>query len=182
MDVSTALATAGISATVSALVSLTAVASVTVRQERAKRREAAREEIRAVVRPLQDYLARYVFTARNSAPPRELGGAMAMDDLADALRVIRASDPLPRWRRQLVERRVGRIYGEGVVRLIRDYPLSKGSSSDQAFSAWLTATLLAVELPDHPNQSLLHRTYSKPSSPTSGKPLSRELRRLSEAR
>ncbi|NYG57107.1 hypothetical protein BJ980_000030 [Nocardioides daedukensis] len=182
MDVSTALATAGISATVSALVSLAAVSSVTIRQERAKRRENARETLRETVQPLQHTLSRYIFGAGRAKAPRDLGGAMALDDLADAIRVTQAAEPLPRWRRGLVRRRLGRIYGKGVMTLIRDYPISPGAAPEGAVTMWLTAALLQIDLPDHPNRSLLHRTYSNLTSTDSGRTLARELRLLREAR
>ena len=182
MDVSTALATAGVSAVVSAVVSLAAVATVTVRQERAKKREAAREAVRSTVQPLQNALARYVFATGRDVPKRELGGAMALDDLADAMAVAAAAEPLPRWRRRLIDRRLGRIYGRAVVTLIRDYPTSKGTFADRAFTTWLSASLMALDMSDHPNQSLLHRTYSKPPTSGTGKALARELRLLREAR
>ena len=182
MEVSNALAAAGISAAVSAIISLAAVSSVTVRQERAKRRENAREALRATVQPLQNALSRYVFGVSRNKAPREFGGAMALDDLADAIRVTQAAEPLSRWRRRLVQRRLGRIYGKGIMTLIRDYPISPGAAPEGAMTMWLTAALLQIELPDHPNQSLLHRTYSNLPSTGSGKALARELRLLREAR
>lgn len=182
MDASTALATAGISAIVSTFVSLAAVSSVTVRQERAKRRENAREAIRATVQPLQHALARYIFGTQRDKAPRERGGVMALDDLADAIRVTQAAEPLPRWRRRLVQRRLGRIYGKGVMTLVRDYPVTAGAAQDGALTMWLTAALLQIDLADHPNQSLLHLTYSDLPSTGTGKALTRELRLLREAR
>ena len=92
MDWSNAITTAGISAVVSVVVSLLSVATVTVRQERAKRREAARLKLEAAVAPLRDRLARHRYTAARETALRDAGGPAHLSDLEDLITIWRATD------------------------------------------------------------------------------------------
>jgi hypothetical protein len=182
MDWSTAIATAGISATVSVVVSLLSVATVTVRQERAKRREAARLAFEAAVLPLRDRLARYRYTAARETAQREPEGPAHLSDLEDLIIIWRATDGLPSWRRFLIERRLRFIYGNGLVDLVRDYPSASESASDATMSSFFAASVSGVEPPDQPTASLLHRTYSQPPSARKGKALAKHLSLLAKGR
>jgi hypothetical protein len=188
MDMSDALATAGISATVSVLVSLAAVATVTVRQERAKRREAARVELATLARPLRDRVARYRFAAEESAARfpgrtmREPGGPIESVDFDDVIAILRAIEPFPWWRRALVERRLRKIYGNGLVEVVRGYPISSDKPGEAGMSTWLRVSVAGIEWKDSPTESLMHRTLSQPPSPHVGKALARQLELLSRGR
>jgi hypothetical protein len=183
MDWGTAFATAGISALVSVVVSLLSVATVTVRQERAKRREQARLALEAAVVPLRDRLARYRYTVARETAARQPEGPAHLSDLEDLITVWRATSGLPAWRRFLVERRLRKIYGNGMVDLVRDYPTAPSeSASNASLTAFFASSVSGVEPKDQPTASLIHRTYSQPPSAGRGKPLTRHLSLLARAR
>jgi hypothetical protein len=186
MDWSTALFTAGLSAAVSSVVSLLAVSTVTTRQERAKRRETARIQLSDAVRPIQHQLARYTFAAEQSAAEfpgrtmRDEGGPVETRDFDDVIAIIRAVEPLPWWRKALINRRLRKIWGNGLVEIVRDYPVTSDKPGEAGFAIWMRTSVAGVEWKDSPTDALLHRTFAKPPSPYVGKALARQLNLLAK--
>lgn len=183
MDWSTVLASAGVSAVVGAVASLLAVSQTTVRQQRAARRELARHILRQAVAPLLDELARYEYLRRDNAKARRSGEAADMEDHARVVAIRAAATDLLGWRRALVDRRCGLVFGEYWTNLARDYP-TKAAAGPGSLGAWFAAAVS-----DHdrkpgagPRDGLMHRAYSRPPGDPLQAELRRELRRLAAAR
>lgn len=184
MEWGTLLATAGVSAVVSALVSLWAVRMVTVRRAKAERADAARRAVRAEAEKLLRALARYRYTEGRPTPAR--GNTAEADDHAAVVRIRNAATDLPAWRRWLVDRRCRRVFGDYWTDLAIDYP-SDLESGAGTFIAHLNERLRAKRADGRGNQStpadsLIHRAYSElPGHPALDE-LRRELRHLAASR
>lgn len=180
-DWATLVAAAGVSAIVSAIVSLLAVRQVTVRRSRAERADAAMQRIRAIVEPLLDALSRYEYV--RPPEPRRIAERSHMDDHAAVVRIRHAAADLPLWRRALVDRRCRRVFGDYWTNLAIDYPNASSDEAGASFSAWLAASVRGRQEDDPgPVDGLIHRAYSEPAGRPVQNDLRRELRRLSAAR
>jgi hypothetical protein len=183
MDSSQLVASAGISAVVSAVVSLLSVRAVTVQQARAAQAEAARRAVRQAVAPLLDELARYEYLTDRPEPKRT-SERSHMDDHAAVVRIRSAAAELPAWRRALVDRRCRRVFGYYWTDLARDYPSASNDPGAGSVGAWFASSVRGV----HPTagrgplDGLLHRAYCQPPGDALLKDLRRELHRLSAAR
>lgn len=185
MDWSTALFTAAISAVVSVFVSLLAVATVTVKQERAKRRENARVALDAVVQPLIERLSRYRYSTGRTEAARDGGASLDLGDLSSVIAIRRAASPLRAWQRAAVDRRLRTIYGGWMVETAKDFPASNNTPDSAALGAFFGAALNAGNgavdrlSPEH---ALITKTYSKPPSQAGGNALHKQLVKLAKAR
>lgn len=174
----TLFASAGVSAVVGSVVSLIAVSSVTVRTERAKRREAARVALKQAVQPLLADLARYQFSDLRTSAKRE-GNSLPLEDYETVVKIREAALGLSALRRSMVDHRCREIFGRSWVQLAEDYP----AGASGGLGAYLaSATNSRGNEPHDGASSLFHRTYSKPPSQGGGKALRRQLRLLSKAR
>lgn len=175
MDWSTVIFGAGVSAIVSAVVSVVAVRSVTVRRARAERAEASRLAVKGIVEPLLNKLARYEFI---DGKPNRTMDTSDLDDHATVVKIRAAAGGLPSWRRALVDRRCRRVFGRYWVDLADGFP-----SSDSLHS-WFAAAVKddQVKLGGLPTDGLMHRAYMEPAGGSLQRQLRRELRRLARSR
>lgn len=182
MDWVTLLASASISAVIGTFFSLLTVSRVTVQRARAERREAARMAVAAEVKPLLIELARYEYQRGRDTTKREAEGPMYLEDHSAVVRIRAAASDLSWPRRQLVDHRCRRVFGDYWVNLARDYPTEPRSDGDTVTSFFAASLRKGEDLGGDPREAMMHRAYSRPPGDKAQRTLRRELRRLAGAR
>jgi len=182
MELQVILLSAGVSAVVGALVSLVAVAQVTVRQAKAQGGFEARQVVAKVVQPWISDVGMYRLR-RLASMQREPDRAHA-DDHARVSDVLTAGANLPNWRLRLVRRRLNRLFGPFWLELASLRPADT-STTGSTFAVILQAELHARDQGEDPRRrvsGLYHRALSQePGHPLQDR-LLRELRRLGQCR
>ncbi len=179
-DWGTVAASAGVSAVISAVVSLLTIHQVTVRRARAERADASRQAVRKAVEPLLRELARYQYFGREE--PKRTSEMSHMQDHTYLVQVRAAATDLSGFRRWLVDRRCRRTFGGYWTDLAIDLPT--GANDAGTFSAWLASGLKDGQLKtgEGPLDGLVHRAYSLPPGHELQKKLRRNLKRLAACR
>jgi len=176
-DLSTLLVSAAVSVLVSTIVSLLIAPTLVVRQERAKRRERAREAVDGVAGALLLDLDRY--RGGWGGPPHRKTDVADGDDTERAAKVIRAAADLGRQRRWLVQRRCRIIFGQRWTQWAMAYPGEDESNHRAAKTMFgqVREHGKDVDITSH----LIHQAYSHPPDHPSQKRLARHLRWLARS-
>jgi hypothetical protein len=132
LDPETVLVSAAISAVVSGAVSLSTASVVAGRQERGRRRHAARREVMAAVEEVRQGAAEGVLGIE--LRPQRAAQAM-QDEYIWATKVVAAADELGWVRRRQVRRRTRQLVGPFVFDLVKRYPTTERSSASARLSA-----------------------------------------------
>lgn len=184
MDWSTVFLSAGVSALVGTLVSLSAVHQTTVRKARAERADAARLAVRDLVAPILGELRRYEYVS--PAEPARTPNRIHSEDHVRVSSILQTASNLPPWRRRLVERRCRRVFGEYWTDLAIEYP-GGGANDANPMTAWIVRSAkdqdgFATTTERGPLKALMQRAYSERAGHPLLADLRRELRRLAACR